>query len=415
MGPLWRVAVALLVLLLMVSEGHAVPTRIPRMQDVSRASSHAAQPPPPAADGRMWRWEALPSLPVQWSEGCLVTTANQQIIAIGGYTRVMDAKAAPQVSNETWVFDLRSYDQQQAVTKTAAWARGPALQQRRGSPGCAVLGNTVVVVGGEAGSQDNLDTVELLDASPTNPPSVWSWQYADVKLSPGRSGAAVAPTPDGTAALVVGGFTNSLTYLNDAMLIHADGTTTTPLPEFPVRRASASAVTTSAGVLVFGGGSTLPAYNETVLWSPADSQWHTQPDLLAGGGRNRAGAATLIIPPTTMQGQRGQRIRLGQRGATHDGGPVGRGSTGLDNNEVVLTTGGFSRTPFFDPMLDTECFSVANRTWDQGRQCDNIMLPLPSPRGGIGAAAANSSCMVVAGGEGPGGPSTASAVLRYCL
>lgn len=245
---------------------------------------------------------------------------------------------------------------------------------------------TVAVFGGSLGYNNNvteLGSIEVLQipagAVSTAAVAALSWKVAPAVLAPPRSGAAAAATPDGSGVVIVGGFRDFGVYLDETVLF--DGQRIIPKASFPFARASLNLVTLPAHghLAAFGGGATMPAYNETVFYSPASNQWTAGPPLIEGAGRNRAAAA--VLSP-----KRGE--------------------------EWVVTTGGFSLNPFFDPMQGTECLSSAASKWVQTASSATpcVTTPLPSARGDAAAAAINGSCLVVIGGA----PTTTD-VLQLCL
>merc|ERR1719261_44223 len=107
----------------------------------------------------------------------------------------------------------------------------------------------------------------------------------------------------------------------------------------PVQRSSFGFITipTQGVILAFGGGSTMPAYNDTFMYDPLHDVWtNSSSSLIDGQGRNRAGNTILTC-----------------------------GNSGSQHDEWVITTGGFSLDPFFSPMSSTECYSSKLGQWVQ--------------------------------------------------
>ena len=180
-------------------------------------------------------------------------------------------------------------------------------------------------------------------------------------------------------------------------------------------------------ILAFGGGSQMPAYNETArcvgnlicivtvkriacctsieshtAW-PTFSRfdWESQSwellldsPLIAGAGRNRPGVATL---PGT--------------------------STNASVVDWVVAVGGFSLDPFFDPMVAVECWSSSTAKWNDNTAATEANNPhrdggacpvstaLVAPAGAIAVVAINASCVFAVGGEGSQSASTSTQLL----
>merc|ERR1711871_1233050 len=106
-------------------------------------------------------------------------------------------------------------------------------------------------------------------------------------------------------------------------------------------------------MLAFGGGAQYPAYNETVIYDPIKDAWEiSRSVLIDGSGRNRAGSAVL-----TKRGESGTERK----------------------DEWVITTGGYSLDPFFEPMASTECFSANAHSWVQNASSQTSCLTVSLP------------------------------------
>ena len=259
--------------------------------------------------------------------------------------------------------------------KSLEWAVGPSLSGAR-DMACALLGaSSVVCAGGSIGMNGNiteLDSITVLDASSGLHGA--SWVISTVTLPTARSGAAAAPTLDARGIVIAGGFCCMGTFMSDTLLF--DGTRIKTLAPLPFKRASLALVALPLhGVhLAFGGGALAPAYNDSATYDARTNSWTVGPSLVDGSGRNRMASAVLT-----------------QR----------RGGAAAAGDEWVLTTGGFSLDPFFDPMASTECYSANANAWIQHASAATpcITTPLPAARGSPAAAAINDTCVVVAGGS----------------
>ena len=337
------------------------------------------------------QWISLPALPHPRLEACLLHLPN---VGPGAAGTLFSISGASETTDDGTLNTTTALAM--SPGGPLAWVAGPAPIVGRRDLACTLLPrtSTVVVIGGSKGTKGEdteFDTLEMLDVSSGSLAGT-SWTTADVKLSPGRSGAAAAATPDGSAVVIVGGFCCMGKYLDEALLF--DGVTLTKLAPFPVARASLSLVTLSqhGALLAFGGGALAPAYNETYLLRRAAEDggawsWSAAPALVDGLGRNRAASAVLSIVA----------------------------ADGLAD-EWVLTTGGFSLDPFFNPMSSTECFSANRMDWVQNasaaKPCVTTSLP-GGARGSPSAAAVNGSCIVVAGGSG--GSGVGLSVIMLCV
>lgn len=326
---------------------------------------------------------------------------------------------------------------------TGKWTEGPPLLLGRRDAACAVFtpkgipstghpsatgeasetesvgvgggGDAIVVAvfGGSYGYNNNLTevgSIELLRL-PLDPHGKGAtlvgaaWVTAKATLSPERSGAAAASTPDGTKVVIVGGFHDSGLYLDQTVVF--DGTSLKVSAPFPHQRADLNLVTLKRrGVMLgFGGGALYPAYNETAVYDPLRDTWTEAPPLVDGGGRNRGAAAVIETTGQHRVASRTPRVSAIR--------PLDISSDAVAD-EWVVVAGGFSLNPFFDPMASTECFSAAAGKWVQNASAAApcVTTPLPSPRGSGAATAINASCMVFIGGE----PSAvATDVLQLCV
>ena len=202
------------------------------------------------------QWISLPALPHPRLEACLLHLPN---VGPGAAGTLFSISGASETTDDGTLNTTTALAM--SPGGPLAWVAGPAPIVGRRDLACTLLPrtSTVVVIGGSKGTKGEdteFDTLEMLDVSSGSLAGT-SWTTADVKLSPGRSGAAAAATPDGSAVVIVGGFCCMGKYLDEALLF--DGVTLTKLAPFPVARASLSLVTLSqhGALLAFGGGTYL--------------------------------------------------------------------------------------------------------------------------------------------------------------
>jgi non-specific serine/threonine protein kinase len=230
-----------------------------------------------------------------------------------------------------------------ALLAAASWLAGPPLPEPRTEVAAAPLGGEIVVVGGLLASGGNSRRVDVFT------PATGRWRRsADLPVSVDHAAIASAPG----AAYVVGGYGPDRQPLRTAYRF--DGERWRRLPPPPEARAAAAAAATAAGRLYVVGGRDEDGLATTALVLDLKTlRWSTAP-----GPTPREHLAAVAA--------RGVVYALAGRKA------------GIDTN-----------------LRTFEAYDPRARRWRR-------LPPVPSPRGGTGAAAI-AGRIVSVGGEEPAG------------
>ncbi|MGH8774505.1 MAG: Kelch repeat-containing protein [Jiangellaceae bacterium] len=256
--------------------------------------------------------------------------------------------------------------QSTSTTDTSAWERLDPAPSTRSEVGTATVGTRIHVIGGFDALGDSLATVEVFDTD------TGQWEPGPDLPAPVNHAMAAAV---GDAVYVFGGYRGRLTDVRSEVFRLDDGAWQEMAP-MPEGRAAGTAIAADGTVYVAGGmtphgdGPGTHLAEEMLVYDAAADDWSTAPG-----------------PPTP-------REHLG-----------GAGSGGL-----VYTVGGrrpSDREPY-ENQGAFEMYDPATGQW-------SALADLPTPRGGLSAAATCSGHIVAVGGENleDGGASTFAEVEAF--
>lgn len=201
-------------------------------------------------DPRSGVWETGPPLPVGLHHAAAATYRNEVVVLGGATDNIAEA------SNK--VFALRG----------GSWVELPSLTHARAAPAAAVVGDKLVVVGGQNAKQVVPQT-EVFDGS--------SWKDAANMPTPREHLAAVS---DGTYVYAVGGRFLSADK-NSAAFERYDpqAGTWTKLVDMPTPRGSYGATFIDGRVVAIGGEEPTQVLAVVEAYDIADGKWSTLPPM----------------------------------------------------------------------------------------------------------------------------------------
>jgi N-acetylneuraminic acid mutarotase len=272
-----------------------------------------------------------------------------------------------------------------------AWESLPPAPSRRTEIAAATDGRLIYVAGGFAESGATVRTVEIFD------PSTGEWSSAPDLPIPVNH--AMASALDGTV-VVVGGYLGPLRDPSDrAFALRVDRWE--ELPAMPEPRAAAGAATVDGLLYVAGGVGPDGLAEEMLVFDPRIQQWSTVPGpptprehlgvaafgglLYVVGGRT-GGIGTNLGTAEAYDRTTGEWLNLRDM-PTPRGGIAAAATT----NGFVVAAGGEAATTF----EEAEAFDVEQAEWVS-------LPPLPTPRHGLGVVALRTRVFAVAGGPQPG-------------
>jgi serine/threonine-protein kinase PknK len=198
-------------------------------------------------DPKTGAWQPGPPLPVPLHHAAAATYRGE-VVVVGGETE-------KNIGNGTnKVFALRGN----------SWVELPSLKHARAAPGAAVVGDKLVVVGGQSAKQ-LVPQTEVFDGS--------SWKDAADMPTPREHLAAVS---DGTYVYVVGGRFLSASK-NTAALEQFDPASGkwTKLIGMPTPRGSYGATYIDGRIVAVGGEEPTQVVNVVEMYDIADKKWST--------------------------------------------------------------------------------------------------------------------------------------------
>ncbi len=199
-------------------------------------------------------WKSAPALPVRLHHE-MVVTYKGEIVVIGGWIPQGSDQSA-QVSDR--VFALRG----------GKWVQLPALRRPRAAGAAAVVGDRIVVAGGQDGGR-LVDTTEVFDGT--------KWSQGAGIPTPREHLAAAA---DGKYLYAVGG-RNLSPDKNSAALERYDPAADTwqRLPEMPTARGGLGAALVDGRLFAVGGETTTRALGTVESYDVARRAWSRAPAM----------------------------------------------------------------------------------------------------------------------------------------
>jgi N-acetylneuraminic acid mutarotase/predicted Ser/Thr protein kinase len=199
-------------------------------------------------------WKAGPDLPVRLHHE-MVVTYKDELVVIGGWIPKGSDPSA-QISDR--VFALRG----------GRWVTLPSLNRPRAAGAAAVVGDRIVVVGGQAGNR-LLDTTEVFDGKQ------WS---GGANIPTAREHLAAAS--DGHFVYAVGGRALSPDKNSPALERYDPGADRWQrLPDMPTARGGVGAAIADGHLFAVGGESSTDALGEVESYNLASKKWSTAPSM----------------------------------------------------------------------------------------------------------------------------------------
>jgi non-specific serine/threonine protein kinase len=199
-------------------------------------------------------WKSGPDLPVPLHHE-MVVTYKGELVVIGGW---IPKGSDPSAEISDRVFALRG----------GRWVSLPSLNRPRAAGAAAVVGDRIVVMGGQAGDR-LLDTTEVFDGER------WS-EGADIP-SPREHLAAAS---DGRYVYAVGGRRLSPDKNSAALERYEPATDRWQrLPDMPTARGGLGAAILDGHLLAVGGETSTDALGEVESYSLAREQWSSAPSM----------------------------------------------------------------------------------------------------------------------------------------
>ena len=328
--------------------------------------------PCPAPVGAVVPWEASPpqlALPQGRTDGSLLQVGTQ-IFYFGG----SDGQSASSTVYVAQTVGTGNFD---------AWAEGPPLPEPRADASVAYVAGSIYVIGGlDAAGSPSTSVFVLSPDSQTG--QLGDWRTADTLALPeGRSGAAIAITPDGL--LLIGGRNaDGPVATTWKTLLNAQGALGAWAPEQPLNSPQADATAELVGeyVWLYGG-------------SDADGPVAT----VQRGTFGKAAAAGLPANPNA-----GKLIRWDVNPDSNL--PAARtNAAGWGANGAIYSAGGSDGN---GPTSDVY-WAVPTSTGDLTEWSQLDVMNLPAPIEGA-PAVVNGPNVVIVGGETSGGTVVSSSV-----
>jgi Protein kinase domain/Kelch motif len=199
-------------------------------------------------------WKSGPDLPVRLHHEMAVTYKGE-LIVIGGW---IPEGSNPSAETSDRVFALRG----------GKWVRLPSLDRPRAAGAAAVVGDRIVVVGGQAGGR-LLATTEVFDGK--------EWSTKAPIPTPREHLAAAS---DGQFIYAVGGRALSPDKNSAALERYEPGTDSwQPLPDMPTARGGLGAAIANGHLFAVGGESSTDALGEVESYSLASEDWSKAPSM----------------------------------------------------------------------------------------------------------------------------------------
>jgi non-specific serine/threonine protein kinase len=199
-------------------------------------------------------WKSAPDLPVRLHHETAVTYKGELVVIGGWIPKGSDPSA--QVSNR--VFVLRD----------GSWAQLPSLRRPRAAAAAAVVGDRIVVVGGQADGR-LVDSTEVFDGK--------QWSSAAKIPTPREHLAAVS---DGDYVYAVGGRALSPDKNSPALERYEPASDRWQrLPDMPTARGGLGAAIVGGQLFAVGGESPTRALGEVESYSIARKAWSTAPSM----------------------------------------------------------------------------------------------------------------------------------------
>jgi N-acetylneuraminic acid mutarotase len=199
-------------------------------------------------------WKSAPDLPVRLHHEMVVTYKGELVVIGGWIPKGSDPSA--QVSDR--VFALRD----------GSWAQLPSLPRPRAAGAAAVVGDRIVIVGGQAGGR-LVDTTDVFDGK--------QWSSGANIPTPREHLAAVS---DGDHVYALGGRALSSDKNSPALERYDPATDRWQrLPDMPTARGGLGAAIVGGHLLAVGGESPTRALGEVESYNLARKAWSTAPSM----------------------------------------------------------------------------------------------------------------------------------------
>ena len=213
-------------------------------------------------------WKAGPPLPIPLHHATAVAY-DDELVVIGGWSP-RDGDLSAVTSDRV------------LVLRDGKWADLPPLTHPRAAGAAAVVGDKIVVTGGQADGELVAET-EVFDGK--------QWSDAAELPTPREH---LAATADGRYAYVVGG-RELAADKNSARLERYDPAADRweRLPDMPTARGGLGAAVVGGQIVAVGGESTTGVYDDVEAYDVAKREWSELPKLPAG----RHGLAVVAIGP----------------------------------------------------------------------------------------------------------------------
>jgi N-acetylneuraminic acid mutarotase len=276
------------------------------------------------------------------------------------------------------------------ATAALSWGSGAALPDPRSEVAAAILGSQIAVVGGFEADGGTSARVDLYS------PTADRWRRLPDLPVPANHAAAAGAAG---RIYVVGGYTTGLgNRLRRAFVFERGRWRDLPRP--PYERAAAGAVIAARNLYVVGGVGPVGLARNMLVFDVARRRWGVLPGptprehlaVTAAGGRvyalggRTAGFDTNVSTFEVYEPSRRRWRRLPPV-------PSPRGGTGAAGTAGMIVSAGGEEPG--GTIASVYGFDLARRVWRR--------LPdLPTPRHGVGVAAIGRRVYVIAGGTEPG-------------
>jgi hypothetical protein len=280
---------------------------------------------------------------------------------------------------------------ERAPTADGRWERLAPVPTPRTEVTAVAVADRIYVIGGFDASGETVPTVEVYDVEAD------AWRRApDLPVAVNHPMSAVA----GGTVYVMGGYLGPLSDPTDRGFA-LRGERWEELPPMPEPRAAAGAAAVGEDVYVAGGVGPGGLAEATLVLDTATERWHTLPGLLVP--REHLGVASFDGHVYAVGGRTGGiGTNLGESEALDPSTgnwrplppmPTPRGgiAAAATSNGLIVAPGGEADATF----AEAEAFDVEEGRWV-------VLPPMPTARHGLGVAAAGTAVHVIAGGPVPG-------------
>jgi non-specific serine/threonine protein kinase len=294
-------------------------------------------------------WKPAPDLPVRLHHASAVAWRNQ-LVVIGGWI--------PEGPNLTAIVSEKAF-----VLRGSQWAELPRLTHPRAAAAAAVVGDKIVVVGGQA-EGDLVAPTEVFDGL----------KWTDAAPIPTRR-EHLAAASDGEVVYAVGGrVLSNEKNLPTLERFEPGANKWKTLPDMPTARGGLGAAVVKNRLFAVGGEDPVGTFNAVEAYDIKGHAWNSQPvlnsarhglgvasigdDLYAIGGARAPGHTDAVAISEVLSPTRAPTTPAGQWQTLHDAPTARQQLAAAEDHGSVWVVGGIlgdkatAKAESYDPVVD---------------------------------------------------------------